>query len=189
MKYTKIFVVFVCMTIGLSGLVKGQIYSSKDCFYAKAGSSTVSYIVKFEYSKDRVWLKTASSSNVRKNLAISEDFYEKEIWTDTGKGGSSAKVYKYYPSLSTTSKEVYRRESVVAIQQWDCGWCRFEACGRHGYRTAGYEYVAFSTDLSSFIKWYESSNNYSGKVTKQYYTRIPKEELLPKAVNYDFLDD
>ena len=54
----------------------------------------------------------------------------------------------------------------------------------------GYRYVAFSKDKSSFIMWFEADENLDGQIfEKRNYYRIPKEELLPKAVNYDFLNE
>jgi len=54
----------------------------------------------------------------------------------------------------------------------------------------GYRFVAFSKDKSSFIMWFEDDNNYDGEIKDRHdYTRVPKEDLLPKAVNHDFLND
>ncbi len=53
----------------------------------------------------------------------------------------------------------------------------------------GYRYIAFSKDKSSFIMWFEEDDNLDGVILeKREYKRVPKEELLPKAVNYDFLN-
>lgn len=53
----------------------------------------------------------------------------------------------------------------------------------------GYRYIAFSKDKSSFIMWFEEDNNLDGKILeKREYKLVPKEDLLPKAVNYDFLN-
>lgn len=54
----------------------------------------------------------------------------------------------------------------------------------------GFRYVAFSKDKSSFIMWFEEDDNLDGVILeKTEYKRVPKEELLPKAVNYDFLNE
>ena len=51
------------------------------------------------------------------------------------------------------------------------------------------DYVAISKDKMTLIKWTEPKDNYEGKTQNmKYYKLIPKEDLLPKAVNYDFLD-
>lgn len=53
----------------------------------------------------------------------------------------------------------------------------------------GYRYIAFTKDKSSFIMWFEKDDNLDGVIyEKRYYYRKPKEKLLPKAVNYDFLN-
>lgn len=54
----------------------------------------------------------------------------------------------------------------------------------------GFRYVAFSKDKTSFIMWFEQDNNLDGVIReKKEYYKVPKEELLPKAVNYDFLNE
>lgn len=183
--------VILCVAMGFVSVAKAQIYSSEDCFYAKAGSSSVSYVVKFEYAQDRAWLKSVSHSTVRTNLAKSEDFYEDEIWTD---GKNSVQMYEYDSQKSTSSREVYKRGGYTNIESPNCFQCRLGfagvGCGAHGKKLVGYHYVAFSKDMSSFIMWYESVNDYNGQIKdRKDYTRVPKEDLLPKAANYDFLND
>lgn len=174
------------MTLGFSWTAKGQIYSSEDCFYARAGSSSVSYVVKFEYLEDRAWLKSVSHSTVRSNLAKSKDYYENEVWTD---GRNSVTMWQYDSQKSTSSREVYYRKKYT--QQTNMFGQPYDMYGNYLPSVhSGYEYVAFSKDMSSFIRWSEPLNNYEGKINnKTTYTRIPKENLLPKAANYDFLDD
>ncbi|MBO7469199.1 MAG: hypothetical protein J6T81_03625 [Bacteroidales bacterium] len=185
-------VLLLCMAFGIASVAKTQIYSSEDCFYSKEGSSSVSYVVKFEYSKDRVWLKSVSHSTVRSNLAKSEDFYENEVWTD---GKNSVTMYEYDSQRSTSAREVYKTETYKYIYDPNCfqcqlGWGVGVGCGAHGKKTTGFKYVAFSTDgkISSFIMWQEKKDNYDGEIkNRQDYTRVPKDDLLPKAVNDDFL--
>lgn len=178
--------VFLCMIFGFSGNAKCQIYSDDDCFYARAGSSSVSYVVKFEYIEDRVWLKSVSHSTVRSKLAKSENYYENEVWTN-GQGGVT--MWQYDSQKSTSSREVYYRKKFT--QQTNMFGMPYDMYGNYLPSVhSGYEYVAFSKDKSSFIKWSEPLNNYEGKINNKItYTRIPKEDLLPKAANYDFLDD
>lgn len=194
MKSIKYLVVLVCMTLGLANVAKAQIYSSEDCFYSKEGSSSVQYVVKFEYAQDRAWLKSVSHSTVRSNLAKSEDFYEDEVWTD---GKNSVKMYEYDSYRSTSVREVYKRETtksvyINAFGQRN-GVYTFDAVGNSsGYyvdeKTGAFDYVAFSKDKSTFIMWHEPKNNYDGKTENmKNYTRVPKKDLLPKAVNDDFL--
>lgn len=184
--------VMLCVAMGFATVAKAQIYSSEDCFYSKEGSSSVEYVVKFDYSNDRVWLKKVSHSTVRKNLAKSEDFYEDEVWTD---GKNSVEMFEYDSDRSTSAREVYKRATYTNIYSPNCWQCTMSwgmpyGCGAHGRKISGYEHVAFSTDasISSFIKWHEKAENYDGNTgTKTYFSRVPKEDLLPKAVNDDFL--
>ena len=186
--------VMLCMAMGFATVAKAQIYSSEDCFYSEEGSSSVEYVVKFEYSKDRAWLKSVSHSTVRSNLAKSKDFYEDEVWTD---GQNSVTMYEYDSRRSTSAREVYKREDFSEIWSPNCGQCiansRIQtwgpcSCGRHGKELEGCYYVAFSKDKSSFIKWYEKKDNYDGSIEdRKDFSRVSKEDLLPKAVNDDFL--
>lgn len=187
--------VLFCMAVGFATIAKAQIYCNDACFYSEAGSSNVTYVVRFDYSNDRVWLKNVSHSTVRSNLAKSKDFYENEIWTD---GQNSVAMYEYDSYKSTSSREVYKRTILGGyIGRDDCPHCRTKrhlgaglSCGGHGKYISGYDYVAFSKDKSSFITWYEKKDNYDGDTgNKNYYSRIHKEDLLPKATNYDFLND
>ena len=182
--------IILALTLLLLGFTKGawsQIYSSENCFYSKAGRSSVDYVVKFESSK--VWLKSESHSTVRENLSKSENFYENEVWRD----GYNAFMYEYDYQKSTSSRVVYKRESKKARYSPYCRNCfPFGAigCGAHGFDVVGYWYVAFSKDKSSFIRWYEEKDDYNGEIqSREDYTRVPKEDLLPKAANYDFLND
>lgn len=185
--------IVLCMTLGFATMAKAQIYSSEDCFYSKEGSSSVQYVVKFEYAQDRVWLKSVSHSTVRSNLAKSEDFYENEVWTD---GKNSVTMYEYDSYRSTSAREVYKRETTKTVYINAFG----QRNSAHTYiggldsgyyvneKTGAFDYVAFSKDKSTYIMWHEPKNNYDGKTENmRNYTRVPKEDLLPKAVNDDFL--
>lgn len=58
------------------------------------------------------------------------------------------------------------------------------------YEMHGIRYFAFSKDKSSIIMWFEEDDNLDGVIyNKKETNRIPKEEFLPKAVNYDFLNE
>ena len=178
-------VLLLCMAFGIANVAKTQIYSSEECYYSQEGSSSVSYVVKF--NGNDVWLKSTSHSTVRSNLAKSKDFYKNEVWTE---GKNSVEVYDYDYDRSTSVREVYKQEKKQAIwaQCPYCNWSTHTGCGRHGYTLIGYNYVAFSKDKSSFIKWYEKKNNYDGNINnRKDYSRVPKKDLLPKAVDDIFL--
>ena len=185
--------VVLCMAMGFATVAKAQIYSSEDCFYSKEGSSSVEYVVKFEYAQDRAWLKNVSHSTVRSNLAKSENFYENEVWTD---GQNFVTMYEYDSYRSTSAREVYKRETTRSVYINVFG----QRNGVHTYaggmdsghyfveKTGDFDYVAFSKDKSTYIMWHEPKNNYDGKTENmKNYTRVPKKDLLPKAVNDDFL--
>lgn len=188
----------VCMTFGFINVVRGQIYESEACFYASAGSNSVSQIVCFEGSRDIVWVKTCGFS--RQKLAESKNYYENEEWHD---GQNCVHKYEYDRYMSTSQRVVYKRVEKVAIYSAQCAnmslcsaccpgtaWTSTRSCGRHGYKDGDTYYVAFSRDKSSFIYWRVSSTDVDKEPrNKKTYTRIPKEDLLPKAANYDFLNE
>lgn len=178
-------VMIACMTLGFSWTAKGQIYYSEACFYTSSGSSEIKWIVRFEGAKGRAWLKSdGTTSNIRKKLAQSEDYYEDQVWTDV----QNAWLYEYDASKSTSSREVYRRKKTHSEYPTYGGVPMYGMTPTTVFD--GYDYVAFSKDKSSFIKWFEKKDNYDGSTgSKQYFSRVPKEELLPKSVNYDFLND
>lgn len=197
----KMSIMLICMTLGFANVAKGQIYSSEDCFYTEAGRSSVEYVVKFRGSKKTVWLKTVNHDDVRKNLAKSSNYYENEVWYEDKDG---VKMYEYVPSMSTSQREVYRYTYKKAIHQSGCPYCNgltignggmFRpggpvGCGNHGYKVLTYYYVAFSKDKSSFIEWYVDADDVDKEVKgKHTYTQVPKKDLLPKAANYDFLNE
>ena len=186
-------IVLVFIASGITSVAKGQIYESEACFYSQAGSSSVSRIVRFEGSRNLVWVKTCFNRN---KLAESKYYYENESWTD-GKDGAT--MYKYDYSMSTSQRVVYKRVEKRAIYDGGCLGChRFTTfgiwvefgCGRHGYEDGDSYYVAFSKDKSSFIYWFEAKGDIDKTPRdKTTYTRVSKEDLLPKAANYDFLNE
>ena len=199
----KTIIVFICTTFGIANMAEGQIYESEACFYSPAGSSSVSKVVRFEGSRDLVWVKNSFNRN---KLAESKYYYENESWTD---GKDYVKMYKYDYSMSTSQRVVYKHVQKKAIYDKQCeynhinglstGHCysgtffghySTNGCGRHGYEDGDTYYVAFSKDKSSFIYWREAKNDMDKTPRdKTTYTRVPKEDLLPKAANYDFLNE
>lgn len=192
MSKIKTIVVLTCTMLGFVNAAKGQIYENEACFYAPAGSSKVRTVVRFEGSQNRVWEK---NNFIPSKLAESPYYYENENWTD-GKGW--VRMYEYDYSKSTSQRVVYKHVTKKAIYSSSCaglgGGCLYygsHGCGRHGYKEGDYTYyVAFSKDKSSYFRWTESKNDV-GKTprNKDTFTRVPKEDLLPKAANYDFLNE
>ncbi|MBR1784798.1 MAG: hypothetical protein IJ760_05110 [Bacteroidales bacterium] len=194
---SKTAIVLTFITLGITNVAKGQIYESEACFYSQAGSSSVSRIVRFEGSRKLVWVKTYFN---RDKLAESKYYYENESWTD---GKDQVQMYEYDYSMSTSQRVVYKRVEKRKIHDWQCAYCQYSTnfsclncpsigigCGRHGYEDGDKYYVAFSKDKSSFIYWREAKSDIDKTPRdKTTYTRVPKKDLLPKAANYDFLNE
>lgn len=178
--------VVLCMITGIVTGAKAQINSSEVCFYSQAGTSNVCYAIKFDYVKGNLLIQKVSHNEVKKHLAESESYYEDNVWKQ---GHFEFRYFDYDPNISTSSKEVYKWEGKVFTDKiigygnsvWDMGQPIHESFD-------GYMYIAVSKDKSSIIRW--SEKKYDGEIkAKEDYTRVPKEDLLPKAANYDFLND
>lgn len=181
----KMVVVLACMTLGLATVARAQIYCSEACFYSESGRNEIKYIVRFDGSQGQAWLKSDGHTDyIRGKLADSKYYYENQTWTDV----QNAWCYEYDSRKSTSAREVYRRKRTRLEYPMYGGFPMYGATPTNVF--VGYDYIAFSKDKASFIEWFESKDNYDGSTgTKTYYSRVPKEDLLPKAVNYDFLDD
>lgn len=113
----------------------------------------------------------------------------------------NAEKFKYNQMKSTSTRDVYfKRSTRKEWHKYNTGNSTTVAVSRdytppkgpEGYwkEFQGYKYYAFSKDKSSMITWFEDDDNLDGIIhEKTYYYRIPKEDFLPKAVNYDFLNE
>lgn len=160
--------------------VEAQIYESDVCYYVSAGSdinsSTTIHMIKF--SGRRIVCASDSKSTVTEKFRESSSYYDKKLdkLLENPNNGLN-----YNTSLSTSSREVY-----------SCKWTGLPELVSTGmfsaeWRTTkyGYAYRAFSKDTKSMIIWEENKH---GEITdKSYYVKIDKSDLLPKAVNRDFL--
>jgi len=199
---TRVLSILVCSIFVLAESAYGQISSSYErAFYTDTGASAKSlrYCVKFE--SNRVWVKAVRYDDVRKNLASSASYYDNEKWEDNGHHNTKAKVYTYCATLSTTQRKVYKRHAEYSVYHnmgmYNGGGFGVVNVVFHNIMgVAPYtiyyeydEYIAFSPDKASMIKWEEKMNNLDGEVSLREYSIVPKEELLPKAVNYKFLNE
>lgn len=180
-------VMLACMTFGLAIQAKAQICSEEVLFYAKTGTSDVCYAVKFNCYRDNLVIQRVFQDGVKKHLEESKNYYE-DNWKQ---GYYEFRQFEYDPIMSTSTKEVYKWEGKVFTDKiigydngpWGMGQPIYESF-------EGYRYIAISKDKYSLIRWSEKKNNGNGAIIERKdYTRIPKEDLLPKAANYDFLND
>lgn len=192
-------------TLCLPMTVQGQISSSSErVFYTRLGSkaSEIKYCVLFETGK--VWLKSVSYTDVRKNLAQSSSYYNHITWRDRGtlmQNGSQedARVFTYCSQLSKPNRIVYKRHvectyfepyPMMSLSS-PYGVVKVKYHGNMMGAPVTYyicydEYVAFTPDKSSFTYWREKSNNHDGTLDyKESFSIVPKSQLLPIPVNYD----
>lgn len=204
-----IFIIFVP-----GNTTKAQIQPSyENYFYTENEAANLSYCILFDY--ETVWMKQVSYNDVRNNLAKSSTYYVNgDLWEDKGwepnyvwgVGWTEAydRAFKYCPDLSTNTRIVYKRHvqyswthplEGAAYARSGFGCVSTQRLGFMGIGPVRFNYnydmfVAFSPDKSSFIFWKEKANNIDGLIyDKQTYSLVPTDELLPKSVNYDFLNE
>lgn len=173
----KAFVVLTCMTLGIANVAKCQIYSSDICYYLPAGSNSKCdvTVAKFNGSTVFIWW---SVCEIEKCFSKGSDYFEHMNWRegDTDVPYCHIKKYEYVSSMSTSKREVYKKETREYVSIVNDSYVKEE-------------YVAFSKDMSSYITWTILNKKETGYETKKTYSKVPKEEFLPKAINHDFLNE
>lgn len=168
MKSIKYLVVLVCISIGISSVAKAQVYSGGTIYYKQTNSNS-DYISIWEFNGRQALYKcrssspTESQSNIKTVMVKSPNAFDDHSTPGTYKvDGGWIKVIQaeYRPDIPSSDRSVYKVHSF---------------------------FVAVSSDLSTMISWTESSNGVIEN--KRYFIRIEKDDLLPQAINYDFLDD
>ena len=164
--------------------VKSQIYSSDPCFYVSvnediANASRVGIVM---FKGERLYVFVPSGWSYSGGFQVEKERVVKLLKQNPTSFDNIQNYSKdeqnhkwvYDSSLSTTKREVYKNYSPAYYSPF---WGR--------YIDEQTEYYAVSPDKSSIIYWVEENGRISG--TKSYYIKIDKEQLLPKAINRDFL--
>lgn len=185
------------------------------CFYSQYGPKSVEYVVRFESNQEKIWLKHIKYDTVRYILSISQNYYESRHIVAQSRSLAIKEaleyaqwIKEYSPLKYPREKRKFYRENPQALSRdyYKDAWDADEeyaydpmksTAARDVYfkrdnlnKMQGYRYVAFSKDKTSFIMWFEQDNNLDGVIReKREYKLVPKEELLPKSVNYDFLNE
>ena len=166
--------------------------------YKNAISNDKKAMEEAEYAKKYEKNRRKKSEILQKaEQAKSPEYYE-NAW-------SADEEYEYDPMKSTSARDVYfKRDIYYTIERIWPSWPSrtyyvfsddyYLNYSNNDYKIEAtkpvHRYVAFSKDKSSIIMWFEKDDNLDGQIfgIKNYY-RVPKEDLLPKAVNYDFLNE
>lgn len=168
MSKKKFFLMIACISL-LHGVIKAQtVY-----FYGNPGepAEKADWVLKID--GNQAWFDSDCCGKIRRNLAQNEYYYEYSYqFSDFMFAGK----YEYVSSKSTSTRDVY------------CITRRFVWNGMPA-RYRDFYYIAISKDKSSIIMWHEDEANPGQIDRKSTLTRIPKEDLLPKATNYDFLNE
>lgn len=177
--------VILCMVMGFVTVAKAQINYEGAVFYVQAGKDSHASVQIVCFEGEKCWVNPCATSSkianetVRKNLATDENYYENNRdWNmkhSTYVDNNRFYVSYDYELSSKSSKEVY-----------SANYSYISSGGAFVAKGSWRIYFAFSQDLSSMIVWKEEGNL---EPKPQYYTRVPKEDLLPKGANYDFLND
>lgn len=167
--------------------------------------------IRYNLAQSRDFYENLSTIALSHKDASSRGYGEDDVWM-------ADEEYEYDPMKSTSARDVYfKRDELFLIEKVpdeyivdgsyytypnEEPFLKDKQVGYHFRRgklqtkcnitkkMQGYRYVAFSKDKSSFIMWFEQDNNLDGVILdKREDKRVPKEELLPKAVNYDFLNE
>lgn len=178
MKSIKYLVVLVCMTLGLANVAKAQIYSNEVCYYKNTDDGWVS-VVKFDGLNNRVLLASNGDGKITRKLKESLYYFEDDEEWRAGirnkelKGTSdglyksvSFYIYEYDNELSTSNRDVYKNRYKDSDNCYN------------------YRYIAFSKDKQTAIHWARFREN-----QRSYHIRVSKEDLLPKNVVPDFLNE
>lgn len=163
----KAFVVLACMTLGVSN-VPAQTTLFFQCEDDNCKNNDITII---ETKSNSIIVITTRHGmwQVKNNLKKDPLYYENGEWKSKF---LSPKEYEYDSYLSTSSRDVYKRYQSPSVYTNNVGmWL----------------YYALSKDRTSLIEWCEQDN---GIMCHKFYSiKISKDDLLPKAANYDFLNE
>lgn len=162
--------ILIIILVFVTYCANAQMYSSEVLFFIEAGENTTDGTCAIVLCKgEKLYCLYDAVRSVKQNLKKDRNYYEnnkgwrqKIFEYDSSRSTSSYHVYtKYYPE-STTDMIVYMLHSPES-----------------------YHCVAISKDKSIHKSWTEQE----GVSPEPYnYIRVDKSELLPKAMNYDFLE-
>lgn len=177
MKTIKALFMLFCITIVFSEVSIAQVYSNETIYYI---SGSGDYISIWEFNGRQALYKQCNSIPYERKEYVKDVLKKQPDAFDNLKFGSSLKVRgdhwthtcqvnqaDYCPNIPTNNRFVYRIKNNVDNSYYDY-------------------YCAVSNDLSSIIIWRETNGEINNK---KIFTRIPKEDLLPQAANYDFLNE
>lgn len=162
---------------------QAELFDGSVHYYIKAGENltadTKIEILYFDYYEEKIKVLHPTKHTAGQKLQTDRNYYYNQIKR------SSTSYYsgKYQPTLSTSSRDVDGKRSTTQVPYtgpWYPG-APVYASVQNNY----YIYYGFAKDKSSYIYWHEDLD---GNILKKiYYTEISIDDILPKAVNRDFL--
>lgn len=164
-------VLFTLMVL-VSFYAKAQLYSSEACFYVRAGvdmsDEGQEYCYVYYFDGNNLYQYATSLSIMKDILRKNPNHFEngKNMYTNP---------YIYDKSRTTNSYHVYTQHHPEKTINMFTHFVHYPE---------NFECVAVSKDKSSIITWTEEKGEIHSKIS---YVRIDKDQLLPKAINRDFL--
>lgn len=186
-------IVLIALIMLTSVYTKAQLYSSEACFYIKAGINLTNaeYVAVVLFKGENLYTLFSSTTHANNLMTPKKtggihnkgtglewggviDYLRENVkYYDNPHNCLSYDIWIYDTSLSTSKIKVYKKH------------IPYHNGGIWGITLEHTIYLAVSQDKSSIIQWYERDGEIIGE--KAYYVQIDKEQLLPKAINRDFL--
>lgn len=171
--FIKTALMLACMTLGISSIARGQVYSS-GYYYYHSETSDKMLVIKFDGSKAIYRHNSGEVPNsekyIRGNLKSNPNFYEIDF---TGKytGNLIQDIYEYYSTKGDYTIYRYGSKSWAGEQMTLMGY-------QPTYVTTWY-YIAVSSNKETILQWAEDGS-------KTRYIKVDKSFYLPKD---DFFDE
>ena len=155
-----------------------ELFDGSVHFYIKSGdaltASTEIIVVYYDKYNERICKISTTKLKVGQNLQNNQNYYKTEIKERAW--GKQSGIFQ--PSLSTSARDVYGGRLYSTT---------IDNSGRHDVATNYYIYWGVAKDKSSYIWWKEDIDG--NILVKTYYIEVSIEDLIPKAVNREFLYD
>lgn len=175
--------------------------------YIQNASNTIylfqNYIVKFDHSRQKLYLRHEDRSSIVKNLAQSENYYENDSWS-----GKDIVIYQWdeskqkYALYSGERQLIYDGNCSICRKKCDEAWeyyqgvpeedlagfedmvfgsgCERYACGKHGYYWTNVSYLEFDSDMQEM--YLQEGDGKTGTLKAiQTFIRTEKADYKPKV--------
>lgn len=188
-------------------IVPGYSKSTQSNTYTQNTDNTIyffqDYVVKFDQSKQKVYLRNEYRRNITNNLARSESYYENDSWSS-----KDIVIYQWdeskqkYALYSGERQLIYDGNCSICRKKCDEAWeyyqgvpeedlagfedmvfgsgCERYACGKHGYYWTNVSYLEFDSDMQEM--YLQEGDGKTGTLKAiQTFIRTEKADYKPKV--------